>query len=71
MRVPKKATIIFDYGNGITDYTFDLQELYDIIKEKDERIKRALEYIDRRNIDWGSEEHDKLVNILKGSDTNE
>lgn len=31
-------------------------------------IDKAIEYIDRRDIEWGSEEHNKLLNILKGSD---
>lgn len=30
------------------------------------RIEKAVEYIDRRDIDWGSEEHDYLLNILNG-----
>ena len=38
------------------------------IKMLKERIDKAIEYIDRRDIDWGSEEHDKLLDILKGSD---
>lgn len=41
------------------------------IKDLQSRIDKAIEYIDRRDIDWGSEEHDKLVNILKGSDKDE
>ena len=31
-----------------------------------ERIDKALDYIDRRDIEWGSDEHDKLIKILKG-----
>ena len=31
-----------------------------------ERIDKALDYIDRRDIEWGSDEHDKLIEILKG-----
>ena len=31
-----------------------------------DRIKKALEYIDRRDIEWASDEHDKLIEILKG-----
>ena len=31
-------------------------------------IDKAIEYIDRRDIEWGSEEHNKLENILKGSE---
>lgn len=29
-------------------------------------IDKAIEYIDRRDIEWGSEEHEKLLSILKG-----
>ena len=31
-------------------------------------IDKAIEYIDRRDIEWGSEEHNILLSILKGSD---
>lgn len=31
-------------------------------------IDNAIDYIDRRDIEWGSEEHNKLLNILKGSE---
>lgn len=31
-------------------------------------IDKAIEYIDRRDIEWGSEEHNKLLSILKGED---
>ena len=31
-----------------------------------ERIGNALDYIDRRDIEWASDEHDKLIEILKG-----
>lgn len=36
--------------------------------ELEDRIDEAIEYIDRRDIEWGSEEHKKLLSILKGSD---
>lgn len=49
----------------------DKETYRDMVFELQERIDKALEYIDRRDIDWGSEQHDKLVNILKGSDSNE
>ena len=52
-----------------------LEELITAYDEKDKEIERlnniinkAIEYIDRRDIEWGSEEHNKLLNILKGSD---
>ena len=55
--------------------TLELIELNDEIVEKDKEIERlnniikeAIEYIDRRDIEWGSEEHNKLLSILKGSD---
>ena len=46
----------------------DFKRHIDRINELTNRINKAIEYIDRRDIDWGSEQHDKLVNILKGSD---
>lgn len=30
-------------------------------------IKKAIEYMDRRDLEWGSDEHDKMMDILKGS----
>lgn len=33
-----------------------------------ETIDKAIEYIDRRDIEWGSKEHNKLLSILKGND---
>lgn len=30
------------------------------------RIDRAIEYFDRRDIEWGSDEHDILLKILNG-----
>jgi diphthamide biosynthesis methyltransferase len=64
-----------EYGMSYTkleelhDYFF---EKYTDQKEEIERlnniIDKAIEYIDRRDIEWGSEEHNKLFTILKGSD---
>ena len=34
-------------------------------------INKAIEHIDRRDIDWGSEAHEKLLDILKGDDKND
>lgn len=51
-------------------YDFLKDEVHCLYEEKKElkaRIDKAIEYIDRRDIDWGSEEHDKLLDILKGS----
>lgn len=31
-------------------------------------IDKAIEYMDRRDLEWGSDEHNKMMNILKGSD---
>ena len=45
-----------------------IMRLLSEVADLEDRIVNAIEYIDRRDIDWGSEQHDKLVNILKGSD---
>ena len=45
-----------------------IMRLLSEVADLEDRIDNAIEYIDRRDIDWGSEQHDKLVNILKGSD---
>ena len=34
-------------------------------------IDKAIEYMDRRDLEWGSDEHNKMMDILKGSDDNE
>ena len=31
-------------------------------------IDKAIEYMDRRDLEWGSDEHDKMIDILKGVD---
>lgn len=31
-------------------------------------IDKAIEYMDRRDLEWGSDEHNKMMDILKGSD---
>lgn len=46
----------------IDDYKSKYEQLENIRKE-------AIEYIDRRDIEWGSDEHDLLLSILnKGSE---
>lgn len=62
-------------GDILTNYYKENERLKKELEiEKDisdgmlETIDKAIEYIDRRDIEWGSEEHNKLLNILKGSD---
>ena len=31
-------------------------------------IDKAIEYMDRRDLEWGSDEHNKMIDILKGVD---
>ena len=31
-------------------------------------IDKAIEYMDRRDLEWGSDEHNKMMDILKGSE---
>ena len=31
-------------------------------------IDKAIGYMDRRDLEWGSDEHNKMMDILKGSD---
>ena len=33
-----------------------------------QRIDNAIDYVDRRDLDYGSEEHEHLLNILRGED---
>lgn len=32
------------------------------------RIDKAIEYMDRRDLEWGSPEHEEMMRILKGED---
>lgn len=36
------------------------------VKILERRLEDALEYMDRRDLEWGSDEHTTLMNILKG-----
>ena len=61
------------FNNEDTEHESDwkdltIMRLLSEVADLEDRIDNAIEYIDRRDIDWGSEQHDKLVNILKGSD---
>lgn len=49
----------------VFQYEMKVQSYEELINLQD-RIKKALEYIDRRDIEWASDEHDKLIEILKG-----
>ena len=53
----------------------NLTELNEFINEQQEQIEilnniidKAIDYMDRRDLDWGSYEHNKMMNILKGSE---
>lgn len=50
--------------------TNDLEREKSQVKEYGTRLLKAIEYIDRRDIEWCSEEHTELLNILKGEDNN-
>lgn len=51
----------------LKEYQYSLKEsAYERLWNAEDRIKKALEYIDRRDIEWASDEHDKLIEILKG-----
>ena len=58
-----------DHESDWKDLT--IMRLLSEVSDLEDKIDNAIEYIDRRDIDWGSEEHDKLVNILKGNDEDE
>lgn len=49
-----------------------LEESNDILKEEleeeENKIDKAIEYMDRRDLEWGSEEHEKMMKILKGEE---
>lgn len=36
------------------------------VKILERRLEDAIEYMDRRDLEWGSDEHETLMNILKG-----
>lgn len=57
-----------EYQQEIERLKKELEIEKDISDGMLETIDKAIEYIDRRDIEWGSEEHNKLLSILKGSD---
>ena len=57
-----------EYQQEIERLKKELEIEKDISDGMLETIEKAIEYIDRRDIEWGSEEHNKLLSILKGSD---
>ena len=40
-------------------------------KEAIKRIDKAIEYMDRRDLEWLSDEHNKMMSILKGEEKDE
>lgn len=59
-------------GEKVFSLEYDKETLKDMVLEKQEEIERlniiinkAIDYIDRRDIEWGSEEHYTLLEILK------
>lgn len=48
-------------------YKYSADELNEI-ERLNNIINKAIDYMDRRDLDWGSDEHNKMMNILKGSD---
>ena len=64
-----------EYCDEIMNIQQEIDRLNSIIRiEIDEnyklkqKINKALGYTDRRDIEWGSEEHDKITSILRGED---
>ena len=77
MKIPNKAIIEFEYSDENREYIFDIKELYDIIKEKQSRINKAIEYIEKEFDEVGCcvsgsdlpySYIEELLDILKGSD---
>ena len=46
MKIPDKAIIRFEYNDECREYIFDIKELYDIIKEKQLIIDKAIRNIE-------------------------
>ena len=75
MKIPDKAVIRFEYSDENREYIFDIKELYDIIKEKQQRIDNVIKYLEdntRYSVLSGMVEFygssDEVIDILKGSD---
>lgn len=56
--------LIYTYEE-LANLTIKYQDLY--LKERN-KVKKAIEYMDRKDLDWGSDEHQTLMNILKGEE---
>ena len=59
-------------GEKVFSLEYDKETLKDMVLEKQEEIEKlnniinkAIDYIDRRDIEWGSEEYTILLEILK------
>lgn len=70
MKIVNKAIIKIEYNDEIREYVFDINELNNIIKEKQARIDKAIELLERYN----DRENNyyvpvmETIDILKGSD---
>lgn len=78
MKIPNKAVIRFEYNDEVKEYFFEMKELNDIIKEKQQRIDNAIEILENiymlDNVEITNNairEIDKAIDILKGSDKDE
>ena len=56
---PNGMTMLKTVETITTPYLEEIERLNNI-------INKAIEYMDRRDLDWGSDEHNKMMNILKG-----
>lgn len=67
------------YSEKLGNYIKQLEEENEKLKEDLEaekstnsnlarRILKAIEYMGRRDLEWGSEEHEKMMKILKGEE---
>ena len=62
LRVKTSDDLKCEFIQGYEDIEEDLSTLDDL----QQRIDKAIEYIDHRDIEWGSYEHKVLLDILRG-----
>lgn len=68
MKIPDKAIIKFEYSDENREYIFDIKELYDIIKEKQLIINKAIEYVENNICGGTISNGNELLKLLKGEE---
>ena len=61
----KKDLKIYELSEELNETYNSRTKLRNQLQQKENIIKEVREYIDRRDIEWGSEEHNHVLKILE------